>query len=51
MPSISRIKDNQTMKFGQFIEYNKINFFLQKTKKKALYKVKAGSLQLGFNKF
>ena len=51
MPNISRIKDNQTMKFGQLIEYNKINFFLQKTKKKALHKVKAGSLQLGFNKF
>ena len=30
-PNISRSKDNQTMKFGQFIEYNKINIFLQKS--------------------
>ena len=27
---ISRSKDNQTMKFGKLIEYNKINIFLQK---------------------
>ena len=51
LPNTSQNKDNQTMKFGQLIEYNKINFFLQKSKKKALHKVKAGSLQLGFNKF
>ena len=29
-PSISQSKDNQTMKFGQLIEYNKRNIFLQK---------------------
>ena len=28
--NISRSKDNQTMKFGQLIEYNKKNIFLQK---------------------
>ena len=28
--NISRSKDNQTMKLGQFIEYNKGNIFLQK---------------------
>ena len=31
MPNISRSKDNKTMKFGQEIEYNKINIFLQKS--------------------
>ena len=31
MPNISRIKDNQTNKFGQVIEYNKRNIFLQKS--------------------
>ena len=29
LPNISRIKDNQTMKFGQLIEYIKKNIFLQ----------------------
>ena len=29
LPNISQSKGNQTMKFGQFIEYNKINIFLQ----------------------
>ena len=29
-PTISRSKGNQTMKFGQLIEYNKRNIFLQK---------------------
>ena len=28
--NISQSKDNQAMKFGQIIEYNKINNFLQK---------------------
>ena len=28
LPNISPSKDNQTMKFGQLIEYNKINIFL-----------------------
>ena len=27
LPNISRSKDNQTMKFGQLVEYNMINFF------------------------
>ena len=32
LPNISRSKkDNQTMKFGQLIEYNKINIFIQKS--------------------
>ena len=30
LPSIPQSKDNQTMKFGQLIEYNKGNIFLQK---------------------
>ena len=30
LPNISQSKGNQTMKFGQLIEYNKINIFLQK---------------------
>ena len=31
LPNISRNKDNQTMKFGQLIKYNKRNIFLQKS--------------------
>ena len=34
MPNISRIKGNQTMKFGQLIEYNLRNIFLEKLSKK-----------------
>ena len=30
LPNISQSKGNQTMKFGQLIEYNKWNIFLQK---------------------
>ena len=30
LPNISQIKGNQKMKFGQLIEYNKRNIFLQK---------------------
>ena len=30
LPNISQSKGNQTMKFGQLIEYNKRNIFLQK---------------------
>ena len=30
LPNISQIKGNQTKKFGQLIEYNKRNFFLEK---------------------
>ena len=29
LPNISRSKGNQTMKFGQIIEKNKINFFFR----------------------
>ena len=32
LPNISRSKGNQTMKFGQVIEYNKRNIFLQKSR-------------------
>ena len=31
LPNISRIKDNQTMKFGQLIESNMRNIFLEKS--------------------
>ena len=30
LPNISQSKGNQTMKFGQLIEYNKRNVFFQK---------------------
>ena len=30
LPNISQSKTNQTMKFGQLIEYNKGNIFVQK---------------------
>ena len=30
LPNISQSKGNRTMKFGQLIEYNKRNIFLQK---------------------
>ena len=30
LPNISQSKGNQTMKFGQLIEYNKRNIFFQK---------------------
>ena len=33
LPNISRSKDNQTMKFGQPIEYNMRKIFLKKIKK------------------
>ena len=33
LPNISRSKDNQTMKFGQPIEYDLRNIFLKKIKK------------------
>ena len=60
---ISQNKGNQTMKFGQLVEYNKINIFLQKScknetgrlvpdhflfLKKALYEVKASDLQFQY---
>ena len=31
LPNISRSKGNQAIKFGQLIEYNKRNIFLQKS--------------------
>ena len=31
LPNNSRSKDNQTTKFGQLIEYNMINIFLEKS--------------------
>ena len=31
LPSISRSKGNQTIKFGQLVEYNMINIFLEKS--------------------
>ena len=31
LPNISRSKDNQTTKFVELIEYNKINVFLEKS--------------------
>ena len=34
LPKISRSKDNQTTKFGQLIEYNNRNIFLEKSNKK-----------------
>ena len=50
--NISRINGNQTMKFGQLIEYPKRNIFLFQTTfcffKKALYQVKASSPQLDY---
>ena len=64
--NISKIKVNQTMKFGQLIESNKKIFFFKSLAeneagrlvpefflfiKTALYKVKVSSLQLGFTMF
>ena len=34
LPNISRSKDNQTIKFGQLIEYNMGGLFLEKSYKK-----------------
>ena len=63
---ISKSKDNQTMKFGQLIEHNVKNIFLQKSCRKrgretsskpllfykeALYEVKAMSWHLSFDIF
>ena len=31
LPNISRSKGNQTMKFGQLVEYNMMNIFLEKS--------------------
>ena len=50
LPKILRRKGNQAMKFGQLIEYNMRNIFLQKVKcgKKALYGVEESGLHLRF---
>ena len=34
LPNISRNKDNQAVKFGQLIEYNMRNLFLEKLHRK-----------------
>ena len=64
LPNISRIKDNQTMKFGHLIDITREIFFLKNHAenevgrlgadlflffKKVLYQVKASGLQLRFN--
>ena len=59
LPNTSQNKDNQTMKFGQLIEYNNRNIFLQNYVvpdlfllfKKALSEVKSSGLQLSFSIF
>ena len=38
LPNISQSKDNQTMKFGQLIEYNKRDIFV----KKIMWKLRQG---------
>ena len=35
LPNISRSKSNQTMKFGELIEYNMKNIFFQKSNTKS----------------
>ena len=37
LPNISRCKDNQTIKFGQLIEYNMRNVFLEKSYTKSFF--------------
>ena len=39
LPNISRSKGNQTMKFGQLIEYNMKSIFYQKLYQKVLQKL------------
>ena len=66
LSNISLSKGNQALKFGQVVQDNKRNIFLQKSVeneagrlvpdlflfvKKALYEVKASGLQLSFNNF
>ena len=43
LSNISRGKSNQAMKFGQLIEYNASNFFLQKSCRRRQY----GTRRLG----
>ena len=55
--NIAQTKCNQAVKFGLVIECSKINLFLQTFHtsflffRKALYKLKASSWNLGFNNF
>ena len=65
LPDISKSKDNQTMKFGQLIEYNMTIFYIKNhaendtrrlvpdlfLKKKALYELNASGQHLSFNIF
>ena len=66
LPNISRSKGNETMEFGQLIDYDKRNIFFRRSFKnearwlvpdlflffkKAFYEVKASVLQLSFNIF
>ena len=37
LPNISKSKDNQTMKFGQLIEYHLRNIFLQKSNRLSVF--------------
>ena len=39
LPNISRSKDNQAMKFGQLIEYDMRNIFIEKPYTKVLEKL------------
>ena len=53
LPNISRSKGNQTMKFGQSIEYNVRNIFLEKSYTKWLGKTSprpfSGKSKLGIS--
>ena len=66
LPNISRSKDNQAIRFGQLIEYNMRNIFLQKSCRKwdswarsrssfvfnkASYEIKASGQHLNFSIF
>ena len=66
LPNISQSKGNQTMKFGQLIQYNKRNIFFKNYAEneegrlvpdlflffeKVSYEVKASGLQLSFDIF
>ena len=40
LPNISRNKDNHTIKFGQFVDYNKRNIFKNNMQKKYILKIR-----------
>ena len=48
LPNISQSKGNQTMKFGQLIEYNRKNIFLQKLCRKLAKETSSRPLSLFF---